>query len=192
MWEGGCGQQDRGPAPGQTCQQAAHRQLLPNLPRQPLGALDGPATQHGAVSIGLVLRVNVCNRTQGREKQWVRFIIESAGTGGGGLSLLATSSAPQCSTSRGQRSAWIRLNPCRAGPNMHRAGSTTRGRAHAAAVQFAPVPLAPGPAPMCCQPSSITSRRAGVPPAARWRSPSSRPLGFTPAAGRRRVWILKG
>lgn len=35
--------------------------------------------------------------------------------------------------------------------------------------------------PICCQPSSMMRRRAGVPPCASARSPSCRPRGFTPA-----------
>lgn len=45
-----------------------------------------------------------------------------------------------------------------------------------------PLSQAPDPnTPMFCHPSSMMSRRAGVPPDARWRSPCCSPLGFTAA-----------
>ena len=48
-----------------------------------------------------------------------------------------------------------------------------------------------GASPICCQPSSMTSRRAGVPPCARHLSPSCRARGFT-AAGRKQRQGLVG
>jgi hypothetical protein len=51
----------------------------------------------------------------------------------------------------------------------------------------------PPPSPICCQPSSMMSSRAGVPPSARRRSPACRPSGFTPAtAGQGRGNLLTG